>query len=212
MRKGILLTFEGPEGCGKSTQAKLLYNYLKGLKYDCVYTREPGGTKAGERIRRILLDSKGAEISDLAELFLFEAARSEIVKEVIAPALAKNKIVICDRFSDATMAYQGYGGRLPLEIIETLDRVATAGLKPDLTILLDIDTITGLERARSKGLDRMEAKAIAYHRRVREGYLGLAKIHPGRIRIIKVTDGIHGIQRLVRCEVGRVIQRYKRTR
>lgn len=213
LKRGVFITFEGPEGCGKSTQSKLLYEYLKRKAYDCVYTREPGGTALGERIRQILLHSDGIEISDLAELFLFEAARAQIVAELIKPSLAKRRIVICDRFSDATASYQGYGGRVPLEAIRMLDRVATKGLKPDFTVLLDIDTITGLGRARSKGgMDRMEKKDVAYHKRVRSGYLKLAKIYPLRIKVIKVTGSIDDTQSLVRREVELVIQRYKRPR
>lgn len=209
LRRGLFITFEGPEGCGKSTQAGLLYGYLKRV-YPCVQTREPGGTGLGERIRGVLLHSDGVCISDLAELFLFEAARSQIVKEVIVPALRQGKIVICDRFSDATFSYQGYGGKIPIPVIRKLDAEATGGLRPDLTILLDVDTATGLRRARSKGVDRMEKKDIAYHRRVRAGYLKLAARDKRRIKVIKVNAGIEAIQASVRCEVERVIRRHKR--
>lgn len=204
-KRGIFITFEGPEGCGKSTQSKLLYDNLKRRGYDCVYTREPGGTTLGEKIREVLLHSDRVRISDLAELFLFEAARSQIVKEVIAPALKAKKIIICDRFSDATFSYQGYGGKIPIEIIKALDHVATGGLKPDLTLLLDLDTLTGLRRARHKGTDRMENKDLAYHKRVRSGYLDLAKRHHKRIKKIEVAGAIEKTQGLVRREVERVI-------
>jgi dTMP kinase len=210
LKRGLFITFEGPEGCGKSTQARLLYSHLK-RAYPCVQTREPGGTALGERIRGVLLHSDGVSISDLAELFLFEAARSQIVKEVIEPALRKGKIVICDRFSDATFSYQGYGGKIPLPVIKKLDDVATGGLKPDLTILLDVDTITGLRRAKSKGVDRMERKDIAYHRRVRAGYLKLAGNERCRVKVIKVDASIEDVQAAVRGEVERVIRRHKRS-
>ncbi len=167
LRKGIFITFEGPEGCGKSTQSRLLYDYLRERSYDCVYTREPGGTLLGDHIRHILLHANEIDITDLAELFLFEANRSQVVKEVIRPNILKKRIVVCDRFGDATVAYQGYGGRLPIKVIKKLNYLATGGLKPDLTIILDVDTPTGLKRARRKGVDRMEKKTIAYHRRVR---------------------------------------------
>lgn len=209
LKKGLLITFEGPEGCGKSTQSKLAYDYLK-KEYDCIYTREPGGTKAGEGIRNILLHSDGINISDLTELFLFEAARAQIVKEIIKPALAKKRIIICDRFSDATLAYQGYGGSIPPSVIKALDKIATEGLKPDLTILLDVDTKTGLRRAKVKGADRMERKSVSYHRRVRSGYLKIAKKEPKRIKIVKVRDTIEKTRKIVRCKLERVIQRYKR--
>ena len=209
MRKGLFITFEGPEGCGKSTQSRLLYGHLK-RSYDCIHTREPGGTKLGERVRNVLLHSGLIKISDLAELFLFEAARAQIVREVIAPALKQKKIVICDRFSDATFSYQGYGGKVPRESIGKLDRIATAGISPDITILLDVDTVTGLRRAKRKGVDRMEKKDLAYHRRVRAGYLKRARAEPGRIKVIRVTGGIDEIQTMVRDKVDRVIQRYTR--
>jgi len=202
---GIFITFEGPEGCGKSTQSKLLYDHLRRCGYDCIYTREPGGTKTGELVRAILLHSESTRISSIAETLLFEASRAEIVEEVIAPALAAKKIVICDRYSDSTMCYQGYGGKVPVKTIETIDRIATRGVKPDLTILLDIDTVTGLRRARSKGVDRMEAKTIAYHNRVRAGYLTLAGKYPGRIKVIKVRKTIKATQDIVRDEVASVI-------
>lgn len=198
IKRGVFITFEGPEGCGKSTHAKLLYDYLKKCSYDCIHTREPGGTKLGERIRQVLLHSDGVQIADIAEVFLFEAVRAQIVGEIIVPNLKKNRIVICERFSDATISYQGYGGKIPLNVIKALDNIATQGLKPDLTILLDIDTLEGLRRASQYGLDRMEKKDIAYHRRVRCGYLELAEKYPGRIKIVKVTGSIEKTQDKVR--------------
>lgn len=209
LKRGIFVTFEGPEGCGKSTQSKLLYDYLKS-RYGCVYTREPGGTRVGERIRQILLHSKGMNISDMTEVFLFEANRSQLVEEVIKPNLARKRIVICDRFSDATLTYQGYGGKIPLRTIEAMNDMATGGLEPDLTILLDVDTPTGLKRAAHKGIDRFEAKAIAYHKRVRAGYLKLAKRYPERIKVIKVEGPIDSVQYSIRREVGLVIRKFKR--
>lgn len=194
----LFITFEGVEGCGKTTQSKLLYDYLRKRGYGCVYTREPGGTSLGEKIRETLLHSKDIAISDLAEVFLFEAARAQIVKEVVAPALKKHKIVICDRFYDATTAYQGYGGGIRLDIIDRLNSIATGGLRPDLTILLDVGIKTGLRRAKKKGTDRMEAKAVAYHRKVRAGYLKLAGKEPRRIRIVKVEADLNRTQEKIR--------------
>ena len=205
LKRGVFITFEGPEGCGKSTHASLLCDFLKGQSYDCVLTREPGGTKAGEEIRRILLHSSGINISDLTELFLFEAARAQIVEEVIKPNLAKGRIVICDRFGDATVSYQGYGGGIDIKIIEKLNEISTGGLKPDITLLLDIDPITGLTRAQSKGIDRMEKKELAYHKRVMAGYLKLAKRYPGRIKVIKVDGSIEYTQTVVRREVEKIV-------
>lgn len=205
LKKGIFITFEGPEGCGKTTQSRLLYDHLKKRGLPCVYTREPGGTKVGELVRKVILHSKEAKMTSVTELFLFEACRSQIVEEVIRPALAAGKIVICDRFTDATLAYQGYAGGVGLGLIESLSDTATGTLSPDLTMLLDIETTAGLRRAKAKGADRMEKKDIAYHKKVRLGYLKLARLHEDRIKVIKVRSAIQETQALVRGEVERVI-------
>jgi dTMP kinase len=210
LRKGIFITFEGIEGCGKTTQSRLLFEYLKKCSYASFYTREPGGTRAGELIRKVLLHS-GVKISDITETFLFEAARAQIVSELIAPNLARKRIVVCDRFADATRSYQGYGGGVKLAVIEALNKAATGGLEADLTIVIDTDPAVGLKRARKKGKDRMEAKELSYHRRVRAGYLKLAKKYKKRIRVIKMQDTIAATQALVRREAEIVIQKYKRT-
>lgn len=210
LSKGVFITFEGCEGCGKSTHSRLLYDYLEKLGYRCVITREPGGTRAGEEIRKILLHSDGINISDMTELFLFESARAQIVTQTIKPALKKKMVVICDRFSDATLAYQGYGGKIPARTIKTLDKIATGGTRPDLTIILDIDTETGLDRAKRKGCDRMENKALSYHRRVKAGYLAIARREPARVRVVRVEDDKNKTQGNIRSQVDRVIQRYKR--
>jgi dTMP kinase len=209
LKRGLFITFEGPEGSGKSTQAKLLAEFLKRRGYPVLHTREPGGTRLGELVRGVLLSSKNVAISDMAELFLFEACRSQIVGEAIRPALAKKSIVICDRYSDATISYQGYGGNAPVRTIKELNRIATGNLSPDLTILLDIDTLTGLGRAKSKGVDRMEKKDIGYHKRVRRGYLALAKQFPKRIKVIKVKGAIDQTQAAVRSEVELALERLK---
>ncbi|MCX5666604.1 MAG: dTMP kinase [Candidatus Omnitrophica bacterium] len=212
LKRGVFITFEGVEGCGKSTHSKLLFEHLKRSGYRTVHTREPGGTGLGEAVRRVLLDSPEIRISDLAELFLFEACRAQIVKEIIKPALKEGAIVISDRFSDATFSYQGYGGRVDLKAIKALDRVATTGLIPDLTMLLDIDTAEGLKRARKKGIDRMEKKDISYHKRVRAGYLKLSKQYPGRIRRVEVYGPIPEVQAKIKREVEIVIRKFKRSR
>lgn len=206
LKNGLLITFEGIEGCGKSTHSKLLSEYLKELGYRCIMTREPGGTQLGEEVRKILLGSDGVHISDMTELFLFEACRSQIVKEVIKPALKKNYIVICDRFSDATFSYQGSGGKIDMNAIKTLDKIARAGVAPDITILLDIDTQEGLRRARKKGVDRMESKDVSYHKRVRAGYLKLARNYPKRIKVVRVDGEISQVQSLIRKEIDRVLR------
>lgn len=212
VKRGVFITFEGVEGCGKSTHSGLLSGYLRRRGYRVLHTREPGGTKLGEAVRKVLLDSPELHISDLAELFLFEACRAQIVKETIKPALDKNFIVISDRFSDATFSYQGYGGRLDLAKIKALDKIATAGLAPDLTVLLDIDTLEGLKRARKKGIDRMEKKDLSYHKRVRAGYLKLLKQHPGRIKRVEVSGSIPEVQKKIRREVEIVLRKFERPR
>lgn len=203
--KGKFITFEGPEGSGKSTHSKLLCSYLRKRGYEVIHTREPGGTMIGEKIRKILLDPKNKDISEVCELFLYIANRAQIVKKIILPALKAGSIVICDRFLDATVAYQGYGSGLDIKSIRYIGRLATGGIMPDLTILLDIDTLEGLKR--SKRHDRMENKTVAYHRRVRIGYLTLAKKEPERIKLIKVKfKTIAKTQGLIREIVLKVIK------
>lgn len=189
---GLLITFEGIEGCGKSTQLELLKDHLKNKGKDILTVREPGGTPLGEKVRSILLDSRSTGMDPWAELFLYEACRAELVAKVIKPALNESKTVICDRFIDSTVAYQGYGRGLDISSITEANRLATGGLKPDITILIDCDTEAGLKRAWSRinakeghKEDRFEKEGLAFHKKVREGYLKLAKIEPR----IKVVDG-----------------------
>lgn len=204
MRKGKFITIEGPEGSGKSTHSRLLCGYLRRKGYRVIHTREPGGTKLGEAIRRILLDKKNKDMSEACELFLFLAARAQIVREVIKPALARGDVVVCDRFHDATVAYQGYGAGLNLKLIEAAGGLAASGLKPALTILLDVETKAGLRRAGVK--DRMEIKPVRFHARVRRGYLKLAKKEPYRIKVICTTNAsVEEIQEKVRKAVSYVV-------
>ncbi len=210
LRRGVFITFEGVEGCGKSTHSRLIYKYLKDMGYPCIYTKEPGGTKIGGMIRRILLSPKNTSLNDIAELFLFEANRSQIVSEVIRPALKQKEIVICDRFSDATVAYQGYGSGLNKKIIREMNNLATGGLKPNLTIILDIDAKKGLRRTtRGRRKDRMEKKPLSFHNRVREGHVAISKKYPDRIRLIATREKVEQTQGLIRREVINVIRRYK---
>ena len=213
LKKGIFITFEGVEGCGKSTQARLLFKHLKKADYDCVITREPGGTKIGEMIRRILLNPKNASLNDTTELFLFEANRAQVVGEIIKPALKGGKIVICDRFFDATMAYQGYANRFDRGMIRQMNEFATGGLRPHLTIILDISTREGLRRAtRLRGKDRMEEKSISFHKRVRAGYIDISRKEPRRVKLIQTKSKVEMTQQLIKREVLRVIERYKVSR
>jgi dTMP kinase len=172
----LFITFEGPEGSGKSTQIGLLATALE-VGPRVLVTREPGGTRIGNAIRSLLLDSKYTEMSPRAETLLFNAARAQIVDEVIRPALARGEIVLCDRYADSTLAYQGFGHGQPLEPLRQLGAYATAGLTPDLTIYLDIDVMAGLARKRAGAAEewnRMEEKTLAFHEAVRRGYLALA--------------------------------------
>ncbi len=206
--RGIFITLEGPEGSGKSTQARKLANYLekKGLK--TIVSQEPGGTEIGQKIRRILLSPTSRGMEALTELFLYLAVRAQHVEEVIKPALSEGKIVISDRFLDATVAYQSYGRGLERGLVNELNDLVTHGLKPDLTILLDIEIPQGMKRARGKGKgDRIEQEKITFHQRVREGYLKLAVEEPRRIKTITVKGSIEEIQVRIRQYVDEVIEK-----
>ena len=203
--KGTFITFEGIEGSGKSTQISLLADYLipKGIK--TVLTREPGGTSIGDQIRKILLDPANKGLDHTAELLLYASSRAQHLREIILPALADGATVLCDRFSDATLAYQGYGRGLDIEVIRSLDRMVTAGIRPDLTLLFDCEPAAGIARARgrnsSKGLEaeaRFENEELAFHTRVRQGYLTLATGERDRIRIVDATPQPRAVQENVR--------------
>lgn len=174
--KGVFITIEGIEGTGKSTQVKLLSDALRGKGYSVIQTEEPGGTAISIRIRELLLSLESQGIQPVTELLLYNASRVQHVQEVIMPAMQRGDIVITDRFSDSTVAYQGYGRGIPLEIIEAIDRIATGGLKPDITILIDLDVRTGLARNREADkIDRLEREDISFHEKVRKGFLTLAE-------------------------------------
>jgi dTMP kinase len=197
----LFITFEGIEGCGKTTQIGLLTSFLKSLHRPFLLTREPGGTKIGEQIRHILLSSENVGIEPMAELFLYTAARVQHLRQVIFPALREGKVVICDRFADATFAYQGYGRGLDLAWIEETHARTMENVKPDLTFLLDLPVEEGLRRAVKRmekhpvKEDRFEKEALDFHRRVREGYLILARNEPQRIIVL---DGMKDEQTIHR--------------
>jgi len=189
---GFFITFEGPEGSGKSTHSLLLYDYLRKKGLPAVHTREPGGTELAEGLRQVLLNPKN-KVLPLTELMLYEASRSQHTEELIRPSLEKGKIVICERYTDATLAYQGYGRGLDKKIIKTLNNIATAGLIPNLTIILDISVREGLKKARAlknRG-DRLERENSKFHERVRQGYLKIARENPRRIKIIRTAPTIN---------------------
>ena len=176
----LFIVFEGGEGCGKSTQARALHRHLLQEGQRAILTREPGGTGLGERVRRHLKRPGGTPISPLAELFLIEAARAQLVNEVISPALQAGQAVICDRYTPSTLAYQGHGRGLDLETIRAVNGTATGGLSPDIIVLLDIPVEAGLGRKKGRAGDRFESESLAFHRRVRRGYLEMARADPGR--------------------------------
>jgi dTMP kinase len=203
--KGTFITFEGIEGSGKSTQISLLSNYLTATGVRHVLTREPGGTLIGDQVRKILLDPANRALDPAAELLLYAASRAQHLREIIIPALADGTNVLCDRFSDATLAYQGYGRGLDIEMIRALDRIVTAGMRPDLTLLFDIEAASGIARARgrnnSRGLEaeaRFENEELAFHERVRQGYLTLVAQEPVRIRVVDASSSPEAVQSKVR--------------
>lgn len=196
MKKGLFITFEGADGCGKTTQLNLLAEYLKKQGYDVVVTREPGAKGLGEKIREILLNYDGV-VSDRCEAFLFLADRAQNIDVIVNPAVSEGKIVLCDRHIDSTLAYQGYGRGQDIERINNLNNIATNGRKPDLTFVFDIDVETSQKRVGSNK-DRMERAGIDFHNRVRNGYLELAKNEPDRIKVIDAANSIEDIQFEVR--------------
>ncbi|WP_457567867.1 dTMP kinase [Desulfurobacterium sp.] len=180
----MFITFEGIEGSGKTTQARLLHEWLLDSGYEVILTREPGGTPAAEELREFILSDKEEPFPEIAELMLYMAARAFHVNNLIKPALANGTIVISDRFSDATIAYQGYGRGIPVNEIEHLNKLTTEGLEPDITFLIDIPAEKGLSRIKNRKKDRIEKESIQFHEKIRQGYLRLAKKNRHRIVII----------------------------
>ncbi len=188
LKKGFFISLEGIEGTGKTTQARLLSERLIEEGYEVILTQEPGGTVIGNRIREILLHVDHREMSYMAELLLYNAARAQHLSEKILPALNQGKVVITDRFTDSTVAYQGYGRGIDIQLIMSINDIATEGIKPHLTILFDLDVETGLQR--NKGInkvDRLELEDIEFHKKVREGYLKIAEAETGRIKIVDAS-------------------------
>ena len=203
--RGLFLTFEGIEGAGKSLQVTLLARRLREAGTSVVTTREPGGTRLGKRLRQILLETAGEPVSPRAELHLYVADRIQHLLEVVEPALDRGDVVLCDRYADATVAYQGYGRLLPLDAIEELHRRAPLGRKPSRTVLLDLEPAEGLSRARLRDASsgaaevegRMEAEALDFHQRVRDGYLAIARMEPDRVRVVPADGSPEDVQRRV---------------
>ncbi len=204
-KRALFITFEGIEGCGKSTQAKLLVEKLHELGLPGLLTREPGGTRIGDQIRKILLHSENTDMTPMAELLLYEASRAQHVRQVIGPNLENEIHVLCDRYGDASVAYQGVGRNLTTQVVREANRLATGGLQPDVTFLIDIEAEQGLSRARARNLTfdfavkegRFEEEDIFFHRKVREGYLALAKEEPERFRLIDGRGRVGDVSRKI---------------
>ena len=193
MKKGLFITFEGADGCGKTTQLNLLKEHLENNGYEVVLTREPGGKGLGEKVREILLNYDG-EVSNRCESFLFLADRAQNIDIIVNPAIEQGKIVLCDRHTDSSVAYQGYGRGLDINQINTLNNLATNNKKPDLTLVFDVDIETSMQRVGNEK-DRMESAGKEFFNRVRNGYLELAKQEPGRIKVIDSTRSILEVQK-----------------
>lgn len=211
---GLFITFEGIEGCGKTTQIRLLEDFLKLRSHDVVLTREPGGTRIGDQIRKILLSVENKGMFPVAELFLYAAARNQHVEEVIRPALKEGKIVLCDRFADATTAYQGAARRIGRDVLTEVHKIATSGMSPDLTILMDLPAEAGLKRAWERNEkeklagkeDRFEQEAVDFHERVRAGYLAIAREEPFRMKIVNAEEPVDSVHQRIVQEVMRIVK------
>ncbi len=203
----LFITFEGGEGCGKSVQAKALYRRLSQSAIPARLTHEPGGTPFGNKIGRWLKWAQDKDISPLTELLLFNASRAQLVNEVLQPNLEEGKVVICDRYADSTAAYQSYGRGLDLEMVRAINDAATQGLKPDLTVLLDVPADEGLARIKARRRDRFEQEDIAFHQRVREGYLKLAANDPERWLVVNATQSKRKIAEIIWQRVSQLLHK-----
>jgi dTMP kinase len=198
--KGLFVTFEGIEGCGKSTQAKMLARWLKSQGCRVIFTREPGGPAISEKIRKLLLDCRNHHMDPMTELLLLQASRAQHVAQIIKPALEKGLVVLCDRFADSSTAYQGYGRGLSLEMVKTLNSTAVDGIWPSLTLVFDLPVEAGFQRVsqRSRAFDRMETQQKAFHQRVRRGFREIAKHDPKRVKLLDGSQAPDVVQAAVR--------------
>jgi dTMP kinase len=203
----MFITLEGPDGSGKTSHVKPLAEWLEGLGQHVLTAREPGGTAISEQIRTVLHDLKNTEMHPHTETLLYQAARAQVVEQVLRPKLAEGWIVLCDRYADSTLAYQGYGHQQPLEQVRALVHYATGGLQPDLTLLLDVDAETGLRRRQKGGgeWNRLDAYALEFHRRVRDGYLEMARQEPGRWRLVDATQPWEQVQQALRQAIQKLL-------
>jgi dTMP kinase len=200
----LFITFEGIDGTGKSTQLRRLVQYLRKRGFRVLVTREPGGTRTGERVREILLASKTGKLAALAELALMYAARAQLLEEVVRPALARGEIVVSDRYNTASFAYQGFGRELGIPTVRAIDRIICGTTQPDLTVILDLDPDQAMGRTRGRETrrqslpDRFESQGLAFHKRVRAGYLAIARTAPRRIKVVRADQPIDKIQLQIR--------------
>lgn len=199
----MFITLEGPEGSGKTSQVPALAAYLRNAGYEVIVTREPGGTAVGDQIREVLMNLDNVAIVPRTEILLFLAARAQHVESLIRPALEAGKVVLCDRYGDSTLAYQGYGHNTDLETLRALLDYSTGGLKPDLTLLLDVPVEEGMARKKTNDAEwnRLDAYALAFHERVRQGYLALAKAEPERWLVIDARQDKDKVQQAMRCAI-----------
>ena len=201
----LFITFEGGEGSGKSLQARALYRRLSQLAIPVLLTHEPGGTSLGKKLARLLKWTEDTGISPLTELLMFNASRGQLVDEVIQPNLKRGKVVICDRYADSTTAYQSYGRGLDLELVKAINNAGTRGLRPNLTVLLDMPAEEGLVRKGVKRRDRFEQEGIAFHRRVREGYLKIAASEPERWLVVDASQAKQKIREIIWQRVSQLL-------
>jgi len=201
----LFITFEGPEGSGKSTQLKLLEEWLSERGHNVLATREPGGTSISEAVRSILLDPANTEMRPATEILLFSAARAQIVAQEIRPHMERGGVVLCDRYADSTLAYQGYGRGLDLDTLRAITSFATGGLVPHLTVYLDIAIEDGLRRKSAQEWNRLEAQTLSFHRRVRQGYLEMAAAEPERWLVLDAAQTIAGVQSAIRKRIGPLV-------
>lgn len=202
--KGKFITFEGSEGSGKSTQIELAQQYLESKGKNVLFLREPGGVKISENIRNILLDTETKDMTDECETLLYMAARAQLVSEIIIPALNSGKVILCDRFLDSTVAYQGYGNGVNIEKIKNIGEFVTQGFYPDLTFLFDLNVEEGFARI-NRSKDRIEQRGIDYHSRVRSGYLEIAKSEPDRVKLIDARKSKEEIQSVVQKHIDQLL-------
>jgi dTMP kinase len=213
---GFFVTLEGPEGSGKSTQSRMLAEHLESLGEDVLHTREPGGTAIGDQIREILHSLANTAMAPRAELLLYNAARAQIVAEVIRPALEAGRIVLSDRYADSTIAYQGYGRQLDLELVKRITEFATGGLKPDLTFFIDVTVDEGLQRrkdghSRGEEWNRMDSLSREFYDRVRAGYLEMMREEPERWVYIDGSKGIETVQDELRRRMNGALEQFRQT-